>query len=858
MCWWLVVLLLLPHSQGGAAAAVAVALPNNRRPGLLPPADARWRGAELGPQFLSGSGGGGSKLATWARHYPQYPLHVYRSFNLTIGPGVRAWVRRGGILWYNIKTSKQMSWQKGAEGGFNDEAQGWAAQVKSLAPAQVFATIFHEPDHNVCDTHCHQGGVPGNTPANYRNMWRNIQMVFQQQNVTNVVWVIDYSVKIANTTEMNSDCSDEGCPAAAAVAPLWPGDDAVDWVFINVFEKGKKHDRVKADFPTMLRASMQVLRNVNRSNHCHCVPGKDSRCRGCDLASKPWGLGAFASQGEPEDGKSGVDPAARVRFLRDAAASMAAHPELKAYLYFDSQESEVPINGSEPEVDAAFRDYLASPQFAAGDAGAPPRRSSSGSFTALAPPPPPPPPRRRTPPPAPVVTRCTNDSSCLAHGGGAWQCVPAAAAGRRHGGGGSGPTCHINGHQVARPDGTWAWPGATCVCVNASCHHAHGPSPPPPPGGQGLRYACAAGRCMRVERGGVANSSGTCEWGTGCVALRPNEWIAAKFEWRVSSASSTAITCVHDHTFLKKSQLQSTGLPPSQKLAVKTGTVVALTGAPKAIPNSQYWLVACAEGSLCGSRGITTGGTTSSPSSPSAAASPPTAGLPPDAQVASSLPSYLMIGDSISLGYLDGVQKRLAGKYRVIHSPGNAGNMNKISHDLQCFLEQLPAPADAVRARASVVTFNAGIHDMARGQEWLSLADYAALMKGVSARLARAAAGRVIFVTTTPVPSNLSHPTTAAVPEGILEEDVLRYNAAATAVAKQHGIEVLDLHRVVIGACGGGQSAPYYATCPGIQELHNPHFLAPGWELLAAAVADAVAPSSASVEPLRAHLARSP
>eukprot|EP01047_Picozoa_sp_COSAG01_P017427 COSAG01_NODE_923_length_12710_cov_68.328919_1_plen_492_part_00 len=202
-------------------------------------------------------------------------------------------------------------------------------------------------------------------------MWRNIQLVFRQQNVTNVVWVIDYSVKIANTTEMNSDCSDEGCPAAAAVAPLWPGDDAVDWVFINVFEKGKKHDRVKADFPTMLRASMQVLRNVNRSNHCQCVPSKDSRCRGCDLASKPWGLGAFGSEGEPEDGKPGVDPAARVRFLRDAAASMAAHPELKAYLYYDSQESEVPINGSEPEVDAAFRHYLASPQFAAGDAGAP-------------------------------------------------------------------------------------------------------------------------------------------------------------------------------------------------------------------------------------------------------------------------------------------------------------------------------------------------------------------------------------------------------------------------------------------------------------------------------------------------------
>lgn len=62
-------------------------------------------------------------------------------------------------------------------------------------------------------------------------------------------------------------------------------------------------------------------------------------------------------------------------------------------------------------------------------------------------------------------------------------------------------------------------------------------------------------------------------------------------------------------------------------------------------------------------------------------------------------PYYLMIGDSISLGYLAGVEKQLSGNYTVVHSAGNAGNMNKISHDLKCFLSQvaywrccLPAP----------------------------------------------------------------------------------------------------------------------------------------------------------------------
>jgi hypothetical protein len=163
-----------------AAASTATATAptaNNRRTNLLPPVGGAWRGAELGSQFI-GSGGGGidpcaAKLAGYKQQYPAYPLHVYRTFSdgMTVGAGVRAWVARGGILWYNIKTSKQMSWQTGADGGFNTEAKLWAAQVRSLAPAQVFVTIYHEPDHNVCFENCTKGGVPGNSPANYRNMW---------------------------------------------------------------------------------------------------------------------------------------------------------------------------------------------------------------------------------------------------------------------------------------------------------------------------------------------------------------------------------------------------------------------------------------------------------------------------------------------------------------------------------------------------------------------------------------------------------------------------------------------------------------------------------------------------------------
>jgi hypothetical protein len=54
-------------------------------------------------------------------------------------------------------------------------------------------------------------------------------------------------------------------------------------------------------------------------------------------------------------------------------------------------------------------------------------------------------------------------------------------------------------------------------------------------------------------------------------------------------------------------------------------------------------------------------------------------------------------------------------------------------------------------------------------------------MTDVSRRLV-AAADKVYWVSTTPVPTNRSHPTTPAVPEGILDTSVAAYNVAAAEV----------------------------------------------------------------------------
>lgn len=263
---------------------------------------------------------------------------------------------------------------------------------------------------------------------------------------------------------------------------------------------------------------------------------------------------------------------------------------------------------------------------------------------------------------------------------------------------------------------------------------------------------------MAVASGGTANSTASCEWATGCVGLLPAEWLVDKAEFRLA-ADGRSLTCTRARTFLKKSELPSTTLPPTEKRAVAVGATLWLAAPPK--DDGLYLLITLAN----------------------AAQAPPR--------------QYLMIGDSISLGYLPGVTTALAaGNIITSHSAGNAGNANNIAHRLPCYLQ-------AARAQPpTVVTWNSGIHDLALGQEWLSLDAYRDMVTNVSMQLAATAAA-IIFVTTTPVPTNGSDALAPSCPEGIVDQRVLQYNAAAAAIAVAHGAAVLDLHTVVTQACGG-------------------------------------------------------
>jgi hypothetical protein len=164
-------------------------------------------------------------------------------------------------------------------------------------------------------------------------------------------------------------------------------------------------------------------------------------------------------------------------------------------------------------------------------------------------------------------------------------------------------------------------------------------------------------------------------------------------------------------------------LPAGQKLGVAVGTVITLTQPPKPAED-EYWVVSCANGSVCGAPATSVGGNTfngaretTSPQSPPATQEDTHLALEQPAPAQATPPDYLMIGDSISLGYFPGVKAALTDKFTVTHSAGNAGNANSVAHKLDCYLKQLSGTPH-------VVTVNAGIHDLALGQEWLPLTVY--------------------------------------------------------------------------------------------------------------------------------------
>jgi GDSL-like Lipase/Acylhydrolase family len=203
-----------------------------------------------------------------------------------------------------------------------------------------------------------------------------------------------------------------------------------------------------------------------------------------------------------------------------------------------------------------------------------------------------------------------------------------------------------------------------------------------------------------------------------------------------------------------------------------------------------------------------------------------------------SLPRVLIMGDSISLGYTWEVRKLLAGKANVQHPDVNCWSTTFALEHIRQWIG---------KKRWDVIYFNFGLHDLKylndqgeyvtpeKGKQVSSIQQYQANLRSIVTTLRRSGA-KLIFATTTPVPSGAN---------GRVQGDEIRYNAAATEVMQESGIEIDDLWNVV---------NPSLTT---LQQPHNVHFTAEGSRVLGAEVASRIAgalPVASKVGTLPKHV----
>ena len=185
------------------------------------------------------------------------------------------------------------------------------------------------------------------------------------------------------------------------------------------------------------------------------------------------------------------------------------------------------------------------------------------------------------------------------------------------------------------------------------------------------------------------------------------------------------------------------------------------------------------------------------------------------------LPKVLIIGDSISIGYMEPLKELLEDIAVLEHNPGNAQHSRYGLEKLDEWLGD---------TQWDVIHFNHGLHDLKyvdeegnnvssaeEGHIQISLEEYGQNMEAIVRRLKETNA-RLIFATTTPYPAEKEGPLRT-------KEDASRYNDVAVEVMKRYQVEINDLYAFVL---------------PRLEELQRPqnvHFTKEGSQELAEEVA---------------------
>jgi Glycosyl hydrolase family 26 len=236
------------------------------------------------------------------------------------------------VLLLNWKVAYGSTWARVAAGEKDARIDAWAAYLKANYGTQkFFLALHHEPENDV-----QAGAASGMTAADFARMYRHVILRLRAKGVTNVVNVLAYM-------------GNEKWMAQSWWKDLYPGDDVVDWVGLDSYvsvEKGYYHF---GDFGDLLdrQPTGGGLGFYDWSVRNH--PSKP-------IMVAEWGMYHRVSY-----------PTSKAAAYGTVLSELAAHPQIKAIVYFDTARDDegdrnIAVNSTADSL-TAFRKVAAAPLF---------------------------------------------------------------------------------------------------------------------------------------------------------------------------------------------------------------------------------------------------------------------------------------------------------------------------------------------------------------------------------------------------------------------------------------------------------------------------------------------------------------
>jgi len=161
-----------------------------------------------------------------------------------------------------------------------------------------------------------------------------------------------------------------------------------------------------------------------------------------------------------------------------------------------------------------------------------------------------------------------------------------------------------------------------------------------------------------------------------------------------------------------------------------------------------------------------------------------------------SKPKALLIGDSISMGYHNGVVERMADRADVVRIDGNGSTSRNCKEKLAAWVEA---------ASPDIIHFNCGLHDIALDPKnttnRVPIAEYEQNLKDMVAWLKSNTKAELVWARTTPVIYERHHAVKGFDRD---DKDVQAFNDAADGVMLAVGIPINNLYAII---CEAGDEA---------------------------------------------------